>query len=159
MLAQRWASHFCPGGKKFKAATLGGWGLAANNFNLSRGNECRKSTSAKSLRALANLSTQEYFFSRFQRYPTFNSTFMTNICKAENGTYDTSQIACLLTQIQSSDENRIRKISYSAPCFETLPQKVQNNIRVCFYFSCPANKKTRSYWGRRICFVNNAERI
>ena len=101
---------FLPRGKKFKAATLGGWGLAVNKFNLSKGNECRKSTSAKSLRALANLSTQEYFFSQFQRYPTFNSTYMTKICKTENGTYETSQIACLLTRIQSSDQNRIRKL-------------------------------------------------
>ena len=102
-----------PKGKKFKAATLGGWGIAVNSFTPSKKNLCRKATSAEALHMLVNFSTQDYLFSHFQKFPTFNRTYMKRLCSSSNVS-DNSQISCILSKIQSKDKNGIRKL-FSRP--------------------------------------------
>ena len=102
-----------PKGKKFKAATLGGWGVAVNTFTSSKGNLCRKAASAEALHMLVNFSTQDYFFSHFQKFPTFNETYMKRLCSSSNNS-ETSQISCILSKLQSKDKNGIRKL-FSRP--------------------------------------------
>ena len=102
-----------PKGKKFKAATLGGWGVAVNNFTSSKGNLCRKAASAEALHMLVNFSTQDYFFSHFQKFQRFNETYMKRLCSSSNNS-DNSQISCILSKLQSKDKNGIRKL-FSRP--------------------------------------------
>ena len=112
-MAGKLESHFCPREKKFKAATLGGWGVAVNTFTSSKGNLCRKAASAEALHMLVNFSTQDYFFSHFQKFPTFNETYMKRLCSSSNNS-ETSQISCILSKLQSKDKNGIRKL-FSRP--------------------------------------------
>ena len=98
-----------PRGKKFKAATLGGWGVALTTFTSSKGNLCRRDIAAEALHLLVNFSTQEHFFTSFQKYPTYNTTYMKRLCGSSNSS-GTSQISCILSEIQSKDMSSIRKL-------------------------------------------------
>eukprot|EP00943_MAST-04B_sp_MAST-4B-sp1_P002360 g2360.t1 len=71
---------FLPKGKKVKAATLGGWGISISDFKPGNGNNCRKENALTALNWMVNLTAQTSFYKKFQRNPTFNSTFIDKLC-------------------------------------------------------------------------------
>ena len=84
---------FLPKGKYGKkAATLGGWGITMSKFDGT--NLCRKQNSLQALKWMVNMSAQKYFYQQFQRGPTFNRTFIDNLCR----NLTTFQVVCELNR-------------------------------------------------------------
>jgi trehalose/maltose transport system substrate-binding protein len=101
---------FMPKGNVMKAATLGGWGLSVSNFNKESSNYCRKKNALTALNWMVNLTAQKAFYKQFQRNPTFNSTFIDELCNES----DEFQIVCELNKQKKASVNPKPKL-FSRP--------------------------------------------
>ena len=117
------------GGGGMKAATLGGWGITMSKFDGT--NLCREQNSLQALKWMVNMSAQKYFYEQFQRGPTFNRTFIDNLCR----NLTTFQVVCELNRQAAISKVKLISRPDVSSGYEQISEVIYHFVNTFLYMN------------------------